>query len=108
MFYTNVLWLGVMGVKMRDTERRCQTTLLGDYQVVTSISVFFHFIDLLVLFTNHNKEGVNRDGWWGIRLSHTFLVLLSSLALNLSGCLNYIALPTLPSSRRYGEQRRGR
>ena len=107
MFYTYALWLGVMGVRMRNTECGCQMTWLGGYQVVTSISVFFHFIDLLVLFANHDKEGVNRDGWWAVTVSHTLLVVLSFLALYLSGRLAYIALPALPSSHRDGD-RRGR
>ena len=108
MFYTYALWLGVNGVKMRNTECGCQMTWLGGYQVVTSISVFFHFIDLLVLLANFNKEGVNKNGWWAVSISHIFLVTFSFIALYLSGRLAYIALPALPSSRRDGDQPRAR
>jgi len=108
MFYTYALWLGVNGVKMRNTECGCQMTWLGGYQAVTSISVFFHFIDLLVLLANFNKEGVNKNGWWAVSISHIFLVTFSFIALYLSGRLAYIALPALPSSRRDGDPPRAR
>ena len=106
MFHTYALWLGVNGVKMWNTECGCQMTWLGGYQVVTSISVFFHFIDLLVLLANYNKDGVNRNGWWAVSISHILLVTLSFIALYLSGRLAYIALPALPSSQRDGDPSR--